>query len=354
MATYRGRDRCRERIESLARSNVNGESLHREAIAELRRVIGFDRWCWPLADPDSLVPGSGFADHDYGPGLPRALELEYSGADFGAKDVLARRRDPSISLATETNGDLMRSPRWDQVLRPVGIGDIAAVACRDTFGCWGWIELYRDRSDRAFTEDEVDLLADVAPHLGSGLRRQVSVLATHGPVVVRPPGVLVMDHDLAVRSLTASARDWAAILPGAAAFSDWGMLHAVVYPVATLARSGATERAHAMLPAVDGTWVRIEAAILEGDHDGIVVTLRGAAAAETFDLACRARGLTHRERQVVALLAAGHGTDDISRRLLITPYTLQDHLKSVFAKFEVHTRTELVARLSGRLEPPAT
>jgi hypothetical protein len=48
---------------------VSGESLHREVIAELRRAIGFDRWCWPPADPDTLIPGSGFADHDWRPSI---------------------------------------------------------------------------------------------------------------------------------------------------------------------------------------------------------------------------------------------------------------------------------------------
>jgi DNA-binding CsgD family transcriptional regulator len=343
VATYRGRERCLERIDRLARSTASGESLHREVIAELRRAIGFDRWCWPLADPDTLVPGGGDADHDYGPDLPRALELEYSGSDFGAKDALARRRKPSISLTAETHGDLMRSPRWEQVLGPVGIGDIAAVACRDDFGCWGWIELYRDRSDRAFTEDDVELLANIAPALGSALRRQVQV-RTGRDSAVGPPGVLVLNHDLTVRSQTPSARHWSALLPGATAFASWGMLHAVIYPIATLARSGMSHRAHAILPAVDGTWVRIEAEILEGDGDLVVVTLRGAAPAEMFELACRTHGLTPRERQVVALLVAGRSTEDICHRMLITPYTLQDHLKSVFDKLSVHSRTQVVAQ----------
>ena len=325
---------------------MSGESLHREVIAELRRAIGFDRWCWPLADPDTLIPGSGFADHDYGTRLPRALELEYSGSDVGAKDALAQRQTPSISLTMETHGDLRRSPRWDQVLGPVGIGDIAAVACRDAFGCWGWIELYRDQSDRVFAEDDVELLADIAPDLGLGLRRQVRVPAAHD-ADVGPPGVLVLNHDLTVRSQTPSARNWTELLPGATAFTGWGILHAVVYPVATLARSGVTERAHATLPAVDGRWVRIEAELLEGDGDMVVVTLRGAAPVETFDLTCRTQGLTRRERQVVALLVAGGTTEDICRQMLITPYTLQDHLKSVFTKLSVHTRTEVVAKLSG-------
>ena len=72
------------------------------------------------ADPDTLIPLSGVAEHDYGPGVPRVLELEYSGNDFAAMDVLARRVSPAGSLSRETGGDLARSPRWDEVLRQVG------------------------------------------------------------------------------------------------------------------------------------------------------------------------------------------------------------------------------------------
>ena len=49
------------------------------------------------------------------------------------------------------------------MLRPVGIGDIAAVACRDTSGCWGWIGAYRDASERPFSDDDLDLLAAAGP-----------------------------------------------------------------------------------------------------------------------------------------------------------------------------------------------
>ncbi len=349
VATYRGRERCRERIEKLARSGESGEALQREAIGELEREIGFDRWCWPGADPETLVPGGGLADHDYGPALPRALELEYSGADLGAKDVLARRRSLSSSLMVETRGDLARSPRWEEVLAPVGIGDVAAAACRDAFGCWGWVEVYRDRSDHEFTDAEIELLGQIGPELGGALRRQVSVRGG-GEGAAALPGILLLDHDLNVVSQTAAARSWSERLPGAAAFAHWGILHPVIYPVATLARTGEADRAHAMLPIPDGSWVRVEAAALEGGGSpaAIVVALRAASSEETFDLICRAHGLSPREREVVAQLREGLGTTAVTRRLFISPYTLQDHLKSIFAKLGVHSRAELLARLSPR------
>ena len=55
MASARERGRCRERLQQLSESGLDCHSLRREAVADLQRVIGFDRWCWPLADPQTLA-----------------------------------------------------------------------------------------------------------------------------------------------------------------------------------------------------------------------------------------------------------------------------------------------------------
>lgn len=348
MASERDRSRCRERLDRLSESGVDCESLRLEAIVELQRTIGFDRWCWPLADPETLLPLSGLAEHDFGPGVPRSLELEYSGGDVAAKHVLARRANSAGSLSAETGGDLARSPRWDEVMRPVGIGDIAAVACRDALGCWGWIEAYRDIADRPFEERDLELLANVGPRLGSALRRSVVGASDFGVGEPNPPGVIVLDQDLRLVSWTAGARAWIDVLPSARLFAAWGMLPSVVYPAATLARSAAVARAHALLRAVDGRWVMIEAAPLEGQRDGeIAVNLRAATATETFDLLCRVYALSRRERDVVELLVAGLDTRAITQRLSISPNTVQDHLKSVFDKIGIHSRRELLVTLGA-------
>jgi hypothetical protein len=98
MTTERDRVRCHERLERLGDSGGDCESIRREAMADLRRVIGFDRWCWPLADPETLLPSSGIAEHDFGPGVPRMLELEYSVDDFAAKHVVARGVNSAAGL----------------------------------------------------------------------------------------------------------------------------------------------------------------------------------------------------------------------------------------------------------------
>jgi len=349
VATARERDRCRERLTGLSESRLDAEQIQREVIAELRRVIGFDRWCLAFADPQTLIPLAGLAEHDYGPGVARSLELEYSGVDYATMGALGRRAVPVASLSAETGRDLARSPRWDEVLRPVGIGDEAVLACRDGLGCWGWIKAYRDSGDSAFTEDDLELLAAVGPSLGSALRRRVHSLAPTAGGPPSAPGVIVLDRDLRAVSWTTGARDWAAALPAASIFAAWGILPAVVYPAAVLARSGSdANEAQALERTVDGRWVKVEAAPLEGEEGGrIAVVLRGAAPTETFALLSRAYALTPRERQVVAALLAGDDTRAIAERLVISRHTVQDHLKSIFAKVGVRSRREVVARFGG-------
>jgi DNA-binding CsgD family transcriptional regulator len=163
-----------------------------------------------------------------------------------------------------------------------------------------------------------------------------------------PPGVIVLDRDLRAVSWTAGARAWISKLPFAKLCEAMGILPTVVYPPATLARSGKVAQAHARLQAVDGRWVMVEAAALEGNGDGeIAVTLRSATAGETFDLLCRVYALSHREREVVALVVAGLNTRTIAERLFISAHTVQDHLKPVFEKIGVHSRRELLAKLGA-------
>jgi DNA-binding CsgD family transcriptional regulator len=349
VVTERQRARCRERLGRLSESHLDSESLRREAIGDLQRVIDFDRWCWPLADPDTLIPLGALAEHDYGPGVPRVLELEYSGDDFAAMDVLARRTSPAGSLSAETRGDLARSPRWDQILRTFGIGDEAVVACRDALGCWGWIKAYRDGGERPFAEDDLDLLGQVGPSLGSGLRRSMMRESGGSVASPSPPGVLVLGGDLRAITWTQAARAWIDALPSARVYATFGMLPAMVYPVATRARSGnGAVGANALERAVDGRWVMIEAAPLEGQGDGeIAVTFRSATASEMFARLCRIYALSRREREVVMSVLAGLDTRAITQRLFISRHTVQDHLKSVFEKTGVHSRRELLAMFSA-------
>ncbi|MCX7680803.1 MAG: response regulator [Anaerolineae bacterium] len=66
--------------------------------------------------------------------------------------------------------------------------------------------------------------------------------------------------------------------------------------------------------------------------------------------ACELRGLdslTAREREVLELLARGMTNKEIAEALVITPNTVKRHLKAIFEKLDVHTRSAAAARAVG-------
>jgi len=58
-----------------------------------------------------------------------------------------------------------------------------------------------------------------------------------------------------------------------------------------------------------------------------------------------AYGLSEREIEVVIHLARGLATKETAAELSISPHTVRDHVKAIFAKTGFSTRGELVARV---------
>ena len=58
-----------------------------------------------------------------------------------------------------------------------------------------------------------------------------------------------------------------------------------------------------------------------------------------------AHGFTGRERRVTELVAQGFTTRQIAARLGLSPYPVQDHLKSILEKTGTGGRRDLVARI---------
>lgn len=64
-------------------------------------------------------------------------------------------------------------------------------------------------------------------------------------------------------------------------------------------------------------------------------------------------GLTQREREVLALLAKGLANGEIGKTLVISTNTVKRHLKAIYAKLGVSTRTAATARAMGAETPGA-
>jgi DNA-binding CsgD family transcriptional regulator len=82
---------------------------------------------------------------------------------------------------------------------------------------------------------------------------------------------------------------------------------------------------------------------------GVVVGVRVFAppAPRPFDgnpQAAAALGLSERELQVLAELAAGHANKEIAARLHVSPNTVKTHVARLFEKLEAKRRTEAIRK----------
>jgi DNA-binding NarL/FixJ family response regulator len=64
----------------------------------------------------------------------------------------------------------------------------------------------------------------------------------------------------------------------------------------------------------------------------------------TGSLGTRVESLTHRETEVIALIATGLSNKRIATKLGISAHTVKFHVNAILAKLDVHSRTEAVVR----------
>lgn len=345
----RVRSRARESLVALASAGLDSEAMRREAIEALRPAVGFARWCWPLTDPASALSMGGIADFDLWPEVPRIAALEEHG-DITSKAKLFLAERASVSLAAAAGGDLARSRRWRECLQPYGVGDELMTVCRDRHGCWGSVELMRDSDQPAFSDDDARFLHDVSPVLSalirSGFRDHARIAQPGG--ISPPPATLIFDAESRAVGWTPAFPEWPAELG-----SGGDLLPPAVYElctrVATRSQDAGGLPASVRIRTRGGHWAVLDGAPLQGTETGsVAITIRRATADEIFDLLVKAYDLTRRERQLVALMLDGLSTKQLAAALCISPHTVQDHLKAIFAKTGLRTRRELVSHLAGR------
>jgi DNA-binding CsgD family transcriptional regulator len=329
----------RRDLAALAASGLGVVELHAAAIGLVGRYVGTDLTCWAMLDPathtiGSMVSGDARIPGEYEPLL---AESEYSGTEPNTFASLATSPDPVARLSGHQAGT---SRRFNEVWRPLGLTHELRVAFRVDGACWGAGGMVRAGSE--FTEREVEFLTAVAPAVASATRVAVRAGASTAPAE-DGPAIVVAGPRGSVRSLTPAARVWRERLDEIAPGRFTAMLCAVVVG----ARTNGTFRA--LLRDARGGWLVMRASRLIGDTDHdpdceTAVTIERASGDHLLDLLLAAYDLTARERDVCHEVIGGRSTSEIAARLRISRNTVQDHLKAVFAKVDVHSRGELVAR----------
>jgi DNA-binding NarL/FixJ family response regulator len=332
-------------------------SLRLQALGVLRDVIDFDAYVWLLTDPVTAVGVAPLADVPCLPELPVLIRAKYA-TPVNRWTALRLQSSPASTLSDAVGGDLSQGLMWRDVLSRYGIGDVASTVFADQFGCWGFLDLWRNDTSAPFGAANAAFLATVAAPLTTGLRHCQAGTFADPATPHRPefgPVVLTVDDDLRIASRTAASRAWLdALLPPEA---DQEAIPASVYNVASqlLAVENGVDAhpAFARTHLADGFWLALRAARLSSDQPvadraaTIVVTIEEASASERLELFGRAFGLSVREYELLGLLAIGCETRSMAQHMSPSEHTIQDHLKSIFAKTGAHDRITVLSRALG-------
>lgn len=340
-------DRLTARIARLSHGDAASPTdLLRRSMAAVARTVPIDRWCGLTLDPATVLPTGGYHDEGLPAALvPRLLEIEYAEGDVSSFTALARSRPGAMTLDAATGGDLERSPRYREVLQPAGLPHELRVALRAGAGCWGALVLMRADDAPPFAPGEVEAVARVGAVLGAGVRRSL-VLGAAAAGAERAPAVMVLRLDGAahVESAAPPLGDWRADIEDGDDDGGRGVPIAVIGLARTaLARPGGVARSRAR--ARDGAWMTMHATTLDLAAGRVAVVRERSRPHEVLALTMDAHGVSAREREVVELALRGGTNAAIAAELVISPLTVQDHLKSAFRKLGVAGRAELAARL---------
>ena len=348
-------ERVRGDVEVLSRAGLDLETFLTEAVTSVGRAVPWVAACVGTHDPATrmLTSSRKFGDlvgqneHD---GL--FGRLEYDTSEATSYRALAGSDLSAVGVRLWTGGEVERSERMSQLMLPAfDYHDESRLVFRENGSFWGGLAVFRGSDDTAFTAAEVAFLAGLSAAFARGVRvGMLARLAEASAVApVDGPAVMVVDGSgTLVQSTPAAAARLAELSSAAHGGDPYGTITSLVGAARRLARGEQDAVPRARVRTAHGMWLVLHASPMNGcgERSGdVVVTIEEARPPEIVSLVVAAFDLTPRERDVTQLVLQGVDTKEIAATLHLSAYTVQDHLKSVFAKADVRSRRELISRV---------
>lgn len=339
-------DRVLRDIEAACAAAVDPRELLAVVAETVDRAIPTDAACWSTFDPATTMVTSAVGRNvdEHGPAAARFFEVEYTTdtpGRYAAMLEAARTTEVvDIDAAVGPAAAPMRSHLSD-----MGIGQELRLLGIFNGSGWAGAGLMRQNGAPRFGVEEIEFAGRVAPVVADGVRRALVHRAGERFAVEPGPAVLFTDGE-EISEATSAALHWLAAL--AETDRGHGRIPTVVRAVAARVAAGHTVAQRAR--TADGSWVVLRAASSSAGR--AVITIEEAGPPQVTSVIAGALGLTTREVEVTSAVLAGQSTKEIAAGLHLSAYTVQDHLKSIFAKAEVSSRRELIADVFFGLYAP--
>lgn len=334
-------------IETLAVETTDHHAFREAADPLLREAIGYDVAAWASIDPATLLFTSCDVLTPAGPGgnSPEREEALFA-SEFKGEDPLTFTKilqaGRTVTRLRAEVPDISTVERYRNLMEPVGVVDEMRVMATDRWGVWGAIILYRSQRWDAFDPGSQAKAESVAEKLAAAFRHAFLRSAIGAETIPRPPGSLTLDQSGGLAATSGPAERWLDTLSSSQVS---GALRALRHGVE---EEGTTR---ILVSGQDGP-VMFHAHRRKGGNEEVSVIVECPRPVEIADVIMSAHGLTPREAAVTRELCRGRTNRQISADLDISPYTVEDHLKSVYPKFGVASRSELLHLLYSRFYQP--
>lgn len=346
-------------IDVLGSRGLTRETFFAELSARVRTVIDNDAGCWHTLDPSTRLLTSDAPKELIEHGVFTAGEAPVAGelivrSEYMVDDVntfagLAARRVPVGILDHATRGAPASSARYRDVLLPADIPHELRGAFVIRGRVWGAVHLARRASSGPFQQRDADALAALTGAIARGIRASLRFDAARRMTGADAPGMVVLGPRDEVELITPPAREALASLHSADVdYTD------ETIPTSVLALASFVRSAHdggqgggnvVTVPGGDG-WVTLHASLPGSREDGrVAIVLERASGSRSATVRLEAFGATAREREVATLLARGLSRAEIAEALVVSPHTVEDHVRNLYEKVGVASRQELVARV---------
>ncbi|MEU7073128.1 LuxR C-terminal-related transcriptional regulator [Streptomyces narbonensis] len=341
-------------VLSAAEQSADAWELFSRTSARLRRLVPYRSAVWTAADPETgLITAPMLVENlGSGEGCAAYWESELLEENVVPFRELARASSPAAGLRAATDGLPARSARFRRLLLDQGVHDELRVVLRIGDRPWGLVSLFRTTD--AFRPDEIALLADLSRPLAERLRGFARPLASAPRTDSPAPGLILFDARGEALSINDEARHHLALLPRGPSYASTLGVRLPIWVIGTALQARAVAdgwdhgNARVRIRTTEGRWLSCHASCLTGPGGRpgpVALVIEPATPADLAVLVAEAYGLTSRELQITQLIARGMTTAEMATTLFISPHTVRDHIKTVFAKAGVSSRGELVARL---------
>jgi DNA-binding CsgD family transcriptional regulator len=343
--------RARGEIKEIAEAGLDWVSFATHATEVLRRVVAFEKSCWHTVDPGTILITGSLNQNIACSGYWLA-QHEYVLDDVNKYSYLVSSGYRAGSLSAATHGNLSLSAR---VRDAAALGETMGDELRGAFVAdgtyWGGGDFIREPNRPWFTEEEVRFLASLSSVFADGFRRAILAPPVHLEQATEDsPGIVVLGADGELGSISSQAEHWIGELfeepPPASPHQARAVQVVAARARLTDPNSEPNFPARVRTQTRAGRWLLVYGTPLSGKLSGwVAVILQPAAPQEVAPLVAAAYGLTEQERRVTQYCLKGFSTKQVAGALHISTYTVQDHLKSIFAKTGVGSRAELLGQV---------